>query len=234
VSDRDLTGLTQTDAVSTCNPSMRTTFEHSDESVAARAKPLVLAAALGAAALCLAGCKPGAGGISFPADSDISQALQANFEQDANNAKARELIQTLGGEKGQLDYKVRKVIYRQGAFEAQYDVSLRMGQSGAESLQKLYATMVPKEEAAKLPDQGVTAYEKWLADNAQALDKGNPQQAAALRETLQNLGKCYREAKAGDSVTLMEGLGALISPARDGWYADKLQSAQARLRCLPV
>ena len=172
--------------------------------------------------------------IAFPADADIAHALQANFEQDANNAKARELVQTLGGEKGQLDYKVRRVIYRQGAFEAQYDVSLRMARSGAESLQKLYATMIPKEEAAKLPEQTLAAYEKWLGDNAQTLEKTNPPQATALRDTLRKLGECYRDTKANDSVALMDGLGALISPARDGWYADKLQSPQAQLRCLPV
>ncbi|WP_371436645.1 hypothetical protein [Polaromonas sp.] len=173
-------------------------------------------------------------GVTFPGDPDISSALQANFAQDPNSAKARELVQLLGGEKGQLDYKVRKVIYRQGAFETLYDVSLRMGQGGAESLQKLYATMIPKEEAAKLPEQTLAAYEKWLGDSAASLEKTQPQQAAALRATIDNLGKCYRDAKANDSVALMVGLGALISPARDGWYADKLQSPQVQLRCLPL
>lgn len=188
-----------------------------------------------ASAACVAGltaCKPAA--ISFPQDTDIANALQANMAQDANSAKARELIQTLGGEKGQLDYKVHRVVYRQGAFEAQYDVSLRMGQNGADSLQKLYATMIPKEEAAKLPEQTLAAYEKWLGDNAQSLEKSDPQQGAALKATLQNLGQCFREVKPNDSVALMSGLAALISPARDGWYADKLQSPQAQLRCLPL
>lgn len=188
-----------------------------------------------ASATCVAGltaCKPAA--IAFPEDADIAKALQANMAQDANSAKARELIQTLGGEKGQLDYKVHRVVYRQGAFEAQYDVSLRMGQTGAESLQKLYATMIPKEEAAKLPEQTLAAYEKWLGDNAQSLEKSDPQQGAALKATLQNLGQCFREVKSNDSVALMSGLAALISPARDGWYADKLQSPQAQLRCLPL
>ena len=188
-----------------------------------------------ASATCVAGltaCKPAA--IAFPEDADIAKALQANMAQDANSAKARELIQTLGGEKGQLDYKVHRVVYRQGAFEAQYDVSLRMGQTGADSLQKLYATMIPKEEAAKLPEQTLGSYEKWLGDNAQSLEKSDPQQGAALKATLQNLGQCFREVKPNDSVALMSGLAALISPARDGWYADKLQSPQAQLRCLPL
>ncbi|RYF42251.1 MAG: hypothetical protein EOO27_45390 [Comamonadaceae bacterium] len=180
------------------------------------------------------GAAPTRSGISFPADTDIATALQANFAQDPNSAKARELVKLLGGEKGQLDYKVHQVIYRQGAFETRYDVSLRMGQGGAESLQKLYATMIPKEEAAKLPEQTLAAYEKSLGDSAAALEKSNPQQAAALRATLDNLGKCYRDAKANDSVALMNGLSALISPARDGWYADKLQSPQVELRCLPL
>ncbi len=172
--------------------------------------------------------------IAFPGDGDISAALQANFVQDPNTAKARELVQLLGGDKGRLDYKVHKVIYRQGAFETLYDVSLKMGQPGAESLQKLYATMIPKEEAAKLPGQTLVAYEKWLSDSAAALEKTNPEQGKALRATLDNLAKCYRAAKADDSVALMDGLGALISPSRDGWYADKLQSPQVQLRCLPL
>jgi hypothetical protein len=194
--------------------------------------PTMIACAVG-----LSACDPrpsGGSAIRFPGDSDISQALQANFAQDTDSAKARELIQTLGGEKGQLDYKVRKVIYRQGAFEARYDVSLRMGQSGAESLQKLYATMIPKEEAAKLPAQTLESYEKWLGESAQAMEKGNAQQAAALRHMLESLDQCYRNAKPSDSVALMDGLGALISPERNGWYADKLQSPQAQFRCLPL
>ncbi len=198
-------------------------------------RPLLLLT-LVACAAGLTACDPRAGGsaIRFPGDSDISQALQADFAQDSDSAKARELIQTLGGEKGQLDYKVRKVIYRQGAFEAQYDVSLRMGQSGAESLQKLYATMVPKEEAAKLPTQTLESYAKWLSESAQALEKGNPQQAAALSHMLESLDKCYRNAQPSDSIALMDGLGALISPERDGWHADKLQSPKAQFRCLPL
>lgn len=193
------------------------------------------------AVVALTSCKDGAGGagtgasgIRFPDDTQIAQALQANFGEDPNNAKARELIQVLGGEKGQLDYKIRRVIWRQGAFETQYDVSLKMGQPGAVSLQKLYATMVPKEEAAKLPEQTLQAYEDWLKANANTLEKSNPQQAQALRASLDNLGKCYREAKADDRIALMDGLGALISPAREGWYADRLQSPNVQLRCLPL
>jgi len=204
------------------------------------ARKALLGAGL-AAALALSACKDGAGagatgasGIRFPDDAQITQALQANFGEDPNNAKARELIQVLGGEKGQLDYRIRRVIWRQGAFEAQYDVSLKMGQPGAVSLQKLYATMVPKDEAAKLPEQTLQAYEDWLKNNAATLEKSNPQQAQALRASLESLGQCYREAKPDDRVALMNGLGALISPAREGWYADRLQTPSVELRCLPL
>lgn len=197
-------------------------------------RALRVAALASVAAWGLSACDRGAHGIAFPTDTDIAKALQANLAQDPDSARARDLIQVLGGENGQLDYKVRQVIYRQGAFETQYDVSLRMGQSGADSLQKLYATMIPKEETAKLPDQTLAAYEKWLEGNAQALEQSSPPQAAALRASLRNLGQCYRDVKTGDSVALMDGLGALVSPARDGWYADKLQSPHVQLRCLPL
>lgn len=208
---------------------------------ARRRPPRVAALTLVALACTLSACDRGGdsgavtrNGVSFPGDADIASALNANFAQDPNSAKARELVQLLGGDKGQLDYKVHQVIYRQGVFEVFYDVKLRMGQGGAESLQKLYATMIPKEEAAKLPAQTLAAYEKWLGDSANALEKSNPPQAAALRASLETLGKCYRDAKADDNVALMDGLGALISPAREGWYADKLPSPQVALRCLPL
>ncbi len=203
------------------------------------ARTAVLLAAGLAGAVSISACRDGSGpdganGIRFPDDAQITQALQTNFGEDPNNARARELIQVLGGDKGQLDYKIRRVIWRQGAFEAQYDVSLKMGQPGAVSLQKLYATMVPKDEAAKLPEQTLQAYEDWLKNNATTLEKSNPQQAQALRASLESLGKCYRGAKPDDRIALMNGLGALISPAREGWYADRLQSPSVELRCLPL
>lgn len=195
-----------------------------------------------AAAAGLAGCdRPAAqgrgtphAGIVFPADGDIDQALQAAFAQDPGNAKARELVRLLGGEQGRLEYKVHRVVYRQGAFEARYDVALHMGQDGAESLRQLYATMVPADEAAKLQDKSLDGYEQWLRRSAEALDKAAPQQAATLRASLAALGSCYRERKSGDSVALMQGLGALVSPARDGWYAEKMQSPGLQVLCLPV
>ncbi len=183
------------------------------------------------AALLLAAC---GADIRFPDDADIAKALSADFAQDADNARARELVRTLGGETGALDYRIRQVIWRQGAFEARYEVNLKMGQAGSASLQQLYATMVPKDEAAKLPQQTLPAYEEWLKQHAATLEKSDAQQAAALRASLDNLGKCYRDAKAGDSVALMTGLAALISPARDGWFAERLQSPAVRLHCLPL
>jgi len=173
-------------------------------------------------------------GIGFPADSAIAQALQQDFAQNPGNAQARTLIATLGGDKGALGYKIHRVIYRQGAFEAQYDVSLHMAQAGKDSLQKLYAGMVPEDQRAKLPEQTLPAYEKWLGEQATALEKTDAAQAAGLRRTLASLGECYRNAKAGDDVLLMEGLSALVSPARDGWYAEKMESARLQLHCLPL
>ncbi|WP_157084955.1 hypothetical protein [Hydrogenophaga palleronii] len=59
-------------------------------------------------------------------------------------------------------------------------------------------------------------------------------QTKALRNTLDTLARCYREARPGDEVALMTGLAALISPARNGWQAEKLQSPQLQLQCLPL
>jgi len=195
--------------------------------------PLAVAVAALLATAC-SGRDGGTADIRFPDDAALTQALTANFTEDPDNAKARELIRSLGGEKGSLDYRIKRVIWRQGAFEARYDVSLKMGQAGSASLQQLYATMVPKEEAAKLPQQTLQAYEDWLKNHAATLEKANPQQAAALRANLDNLGKCYRDAKAGDGVALMSGLAALISPERGGWYAERLQSPAVQLHCLPL
>lgn len=199
----------------------------------ARAACLGLALAAGALlAACDSKRSPAA---DFPDDAQIVSALRADFTEDPNNARARTLIAQLGGEKGALDYGIRRVISRQGAFEAHYDVTLRMGQAGGASLSQLYAQMIPAEEAARLP-QPVTLpeQEKWLRQQAEALQKTAPQEAAALVGTLDALGPCYRDAKAGDSVTLMTGLAALLSPTRDGWYAERLQSPRVELRCLPA
>ena len=195
-----------------------------------------------AAAATIAGCdrapaQPAGGahaGIAFPSDKEIDQALQVAFAQDPDNARARDLVHLLGGDQGKLEYQVRRVIYRQGSFEAQYDVALHMGQDGAESLRQLYASMVPADEAAKLQDKSLAGYEQWLKDSAQALDKAAPQQAATLRSSLVALGACYRDRKSGTSVALMQGLAALVSPARDGWYAEKMQSPRLKVLCLPV
>ncbi|RYF81481.1 MAG: hypothetical protein EOO29_10405 [Comamonadaceae bacterium] len=184
----------------------------------------------------LAACDAGrSSAVDFPDDAQIVSALRADFTEDPNNARARTLITQLGGEKGTLDYAIRRVVSRQGAFEAHYDVTLRMGQAGDASLSQLYAQMIPAEEAAKLPQPVTLAeQEKWLRQQAEALQKSSPQEGAALAATLDALGPCYREAKAGDSVTLMTGLAALLSPTRDGWYAERLQSPRVELRCLPA
>lgn len=176
----------------------------------------------------------GHAGIAFPEDAAITQALKTDFDGNPDNAAARELIATLGGPQGRLDYRIQRVISRQGAFEAQYDVSLHLSRAGADSLQQLYSNMIPKEVREKLPEQTLAAYETWLTGQAASGEKADAAQAAALRRSLATLNECYKAAKAGDDVTLMQGLAALVSPARDGWYAEKLESSQLRLRCLPL
>lgn len=202
-------------------------------------KPFLRRASLllgGCAIASLSACGRPAGhdAVSFPPDADIASALRADFSEDPDSARARELVATLGGGKGSLDYGIRRVVWRQGAFEAHYDVHLRMGQAGADSLQALYAQMIPPEAAQKLPAQSAQAYAQWLRAHADTLDKTAPQQAARLRTSLDNLDACYGQAKAGDAVPLMTGLGAMLSPARDGWYAERLQAPGMQVKCLPL
>lgn len=192
-------------------------------------------AALATALSLLAGCSPsGSAPASYPSDAQISAALEAQFAGDRHSAAARELIRTLGGDKGKLRYQIHHVIYRQGAYEARYDAVLVMGQAGSESLKALYATMVPEAERTKLAQQSLEAYEGWLRQQAETLKKTSAPQAAALENTLELLGKCYRDQKAGAEVTVMEGLGALISPERNGLYAEKLALPDTAARCLPA
>jgi hypothetical protein len=172
-------------------------------------------------------------GIQFPADAEIAAALAASFAKDPNTVQARTLLTTLGGERGQLDYQIRNVVYRQGAYEAHYDVALQLGQAGADSLNKLYASMVPPAEREKLP-QDLGSGEKWLAGQAQGLEKTDPAQAGALRKLMDTLGTCYRQAKTGDKVILMTSLVSLVSVSRTGWYAEKMPSPEMALRCLPA
>ena len=88
------------------------------------------------------------------------------------------------------------------------------------------------KEAGLVRDRraGVSAYYRW---NAEA-DGKTAELVQALRASLDNLGKCYRDAKAGDGVALMSRLAALISPERGGWYAERLQSPAVQLHCLPL
>jgi hypothetical protein len=189
----------------------------------------------GAVALALAGCsRPGTESIAYPSDAQISAALEAQFQQDPNSAAARELIRTLGGDKGRLRYQINQVIARPGgAFEARYDAVLVMGQPGADSLRGLFATMVPEPERAKLPQASLEAYEGWLRQQAESLKKTSAPQGAALQATLELLGKCYRDQKVGAEVTVMQGLGAVLSPERNGLFAEKLALADTTARCLP-
>ena len=126
------------------------------------------------------------------------------------------------------------MIYRQGAYEARYDAVLVMGQPGLQSLQALYASMIPEAERAKLPQASLEAYETWLQQQAQALKKTSAPQATGLENTLEMLGKCYRDQPAGAEVTVMQGLAALISPERNGLYAEKLAQPDTTAHCLPA
>lgn len=193
------------------------------------------------AALCaLPGCSPSStpsalwGGINYPTDAQISTALEAQFASDRHSAAARDLVRTLGGEKGRLRYQIHQVIYRQGAYEARYDAVLVMGQSGTETLQALYATMIPEAERAKLPTGQLDAYEGWLRQQAESLKKTAPPQAQALASTLELLGSCYRDKQPGAEVTVMQGLGALLSPERKGLFAEKLALPDTTVQCLPA
>ncbi|UCV01352.1 hypothetical protein KI609_06465 [Acidovorax radicis] len=187
----------------------------------------------------LLACSPRSGpeapaGAAYPTDAQISAALQTQFQTDPHSAAARDLIRTLGGDKGALRYQIHHVIYRQGAYEARYDAVLVMGQPGAQSLLALYASMIPEAERAPIGAASLDAYETWLKAQAESLKKTSPPQAQALMATMELLGKCYRDARAGSEVTVMQGLGALISPERSGLYAEKLALPDTTARCLPT
>ncbi len=187
----------------------------------------------------LAACSPGEGEfkpdrLAFPSDAQVTAALQQQFASDPNSASARELVKTLGGEQGELRYRIQRVVYRQGAFEAQYDAVLHLGQPGAQSLAALYAGMIPDAERQKLKAQTLEAYEAWLTQQAASVEKSAPDQARALTRTVEVLGKCYRQAPAGADVVVMQGLSALLSPERKGLYAEKLPSDRATILCLPT
>ena len=94
--------------------------------------------------------------------------------------------------------------------------------------------MIPEPERAKLPEQGLEAYEGWLRQQAQALQKSAPAQAQGLAQTVELLGRCYRPLQPGAELTLMQGLGALVSPERKGLFAEKLALPGATVQCLPA
>ena len=191
--------------------------------------------------LALAACTPdsspfGSKGIAYPSDEQISSALEAQLVGDPHSAAARELIQSLGGEKGKLRYTINRVISRGDSFETHYDAVLVMGQPGEQSLQTLYARMIPDEEKSKLPDASLSTYSDWLTKHAETLKKTPAQQVQgqALSNTLASLSKCYGEAKPGAEVVVMSGLGALLLPERKGLYAEKLAMPNTEIRCLPA
>lgn len=188
-----------------------------------------------AASVVLAACSPSAQNeYSYPTDAQISSALEAQFASDRNSTAARDLVRTLGGKQGKLRYQIHQVIYRQGAYEARYDAVLVMGQPGVQTLQALYASMIPDAERAKLAQGSLQAYESWLRQQADSLKKTSAPQGQALLDTLDLLGKCYRGKETGAEVTVMQGLGALLSPERKGLYAEKLALPDTTMQCLPT
>lgn len=59
----------------------------------------------------LLGCNPSStpgtlGAIPYPTDTQIASALEAQFASDRHSAAARDLIRTLGGDKGKLRYQI--------------------------------------------------------------------------------------------------------------------------------
>ena len=81
---------------------------------------------------------------------------------------------------------------------------------------------------------GRLVYSSWLQQQAESLKKNSPSQAQALAGTLEMLGKCYRGKEAGAEITVMQGLGALISPERKGLFAEKLALPDTTVQCLPA
>ncbi|WP_036595357.1 hypothetical protein [Ottowia thiooxydans] len=187
----------------------------------------------------LSACSPGSSdgrNITYPSDGQISAALDAQLAGDPNSASARELIQSLGGEKGKLKYSIQQVIYREPAFEVHYDAALVMAQAGEQSLEALYSRMIPEEVRAKLPNSTLAAYTDWLNNHAQELlkDPAQKAQGAALTSTMTALGKCYGGVKPGEEVVVMKGLGAHLLPERKGLFAEKLAMPNATVNCLPI
>ena len=170
--------------------------------------------------------------VSFPDDSAITQALQADFANDPESRQAHELVKQLGGEQGSLQFKITRVVVRQGVHEAHYDAELKLAQDGAESLRQVLLALVPANQNP--PDTTLAGVQKWLDEQVRAQEGVQPEQAAALRAAIDKLSKCYSKAQSGDVVPLMTGVRATLLPARDGWYAEKAPSPNIQLRCLPV
>ena len=73
-----------------------------------------------------------------------------------------------------------------------------------------------------------------MRQQADALKKTSAAQAQALSGTLDMLNKCYRNKPASAEVVVMQGLGALLSPERNGWFAEKLALPDTTAQCLPT
>ncbi|GAB2466515.1 hypothetical protein GCM10027082_17620 [Comamonas humi] len=187
------------------------------------------------AALALAACSPSPG-ISYPDDAQIAAALDQQLATDPNSAAALALIRTLGGEQGKLRYQIKRVVYRQGAYEVHYDAALHMGQAGTDSLKALYASMIPEAERGKLSPDALETYEGWLKQHAETLQKdaAHRGEGQVLANTVALLDQCYRRVKPGEEIPVLQTLGALLSPERKGLYAEKIVLPGTTVRCLPL
>lgn len=81
-----------------------------------------------------------------------------------------------------------------------------MGRSGEQTLQALYARMIPETERSKLAQGNLEAYESWLRQQAESLKKTSPRKAKRYGRTgpagqvlprQRNRGRNHRDAGSG-------------------------------------
>jgi len=174
--------------------------------------------------------------ITYPDDAQISLALDRQLADNPQSTAVQDLVRTLGGPQGKLRYQIKRVIFRQNAYEVHYDAALVMGQAGTQSLQTIYAQMIPESERAKLTGATLDTYEQWLNQHAESLKKDPAQrvQGEILAESVSMLGKCYRQAQPDNEIVVMQGLAAMLLPEREGMYAEKLLVPHTSVSCLPL
>lgn len=201
-------------------------------------KQLMLCASSLCAAVALAACIP----TSFPDDKTISQALDINRSSSTLNAeeqKAHELLQTMGGEGSHLEYRIHRVIQQPVGFLVHYDAYIRLRQDGAQSLERLSDKLLRELTANSRSSTATTQQQpatKQLQEHIQQLKQQQTAEGAALEKLLQRMQHCFNEKKAGDDVILIKNLQAHLWPERNQkWYAQKLAGDMpAEIVCLPL